>query len=797
VVLLDEYQDTSVAQALLMSRLFSGPDTGSGRGHAVTAVGDPNQAIYGWRGASVSNILRFAEDFPAAADRSVETYPLTVNRRSDRRILEVANRLAAPLYAATDQVRQLEPGCERPGRVQTVVHESYAEELAWLTADVQRAHDTGAAGSWREIGVLVRDNDHAADVFDSLTAAGVPVEIVGLKGLLRLPEVAEVLATLTLVHDLTANSELLALLTGPRWAIGPRDLALLGRRARDLADARQGRDGGGTAAEELARAVAGADPTEVTALTDALEDPGDLPYSQAARERFGLLAAELRHLRSHAAEPLLELVRRIIDVCGIDVELASSVSEAARARRENLDLFVKAVADFQAVDGVVTLPALLAWLEAEQDGEGLDVATPSPADSVKLLTVHRAKGLEWDVVFLVGVCEERFPHTRSRGLWPTRVELLPTPLRGDRRDLPALLGHDKAALDDYRERSRAHEMTEELRLGYVAFTRARHELLVSSYLWTEGRKSPLGPSPFQEVLRGLLAEWGEGPLAWRDKPEKGTPNPLQEVPREVPWPVTEHTTEALRRLEAAELVADAAAGGLAEPELDLAQASQVAEWDDEMERLLLEARADRSDVVEVPAPASLSATAMARLRDDPEAFAAELVRPMPRRPSPEARFGTRFHAWVESRFGQQDLIDPDELPGRADVGIDDYADLRALIKAFEEGPFGERVPHRIEAPFALVLQGQVVRGRIDAVYAEELDGRPGFLVVDWKTSRQQTADPLQLALYRLAWSELSGVPLERVRAGFFYVRHGELVVPDDLPGRDQLEELVSPPSLQR
>ncbi len=786
VVLLDEYQDTSVAQALLLSRLFSGPDVATGRGHAVTAVGDPNQAIYGWRGASVSNILHFGDDFPAADGGAVPTHPLTVNRRSDVRILEVANRLAAPLHDAFAQVEPLEPGRDAQGEVQTVVHESYAGELGWLTDAVREAHATAPDRGWREIGILVRDNDHAADVFDALTAVDVPVEIVGLKGLLRLPEVAEVLAMLTLVHELTANSELLALLTGPRWAIGPRDLALLGRRARELADARQGRVTGGTVDEELGRAVAGADPTEVTALSDALDDPGDLPYSAAARERFGLLAGELRQLRSHSAEPLLEVVRRIIDVCGIDVELASSVSEAARARRENLDLFVKAVAEFQAIDGAVTLPALLAWLEAEQDGEGLDVATPSTADSVKLLTVHRAKGLEWDTVFLVGVCEEKFPHTRSRGLWPTRVELLPTPLRGDRRDLPALLGHDRAALDDLKERSKAHEMTEELRLGYVAFTRARHRLLVSSYLWTEGRKTPLGPSPFQETVREVLASWGEQPLAWHDKPAKGTPNPLQAAPRELPWPVTEQTAEALRRIEAAERVA--AAAGLPEPELDMVEAATVTEWDDELDRLRAEAAASRADTIDVPLPASVSATAVARLRDDPDGFAAELARPMPRPPAPAARFGTRFHAWVENRFGQQDLIDPDDLPGRADAGIDDADDLRALTDAFEKGPFGDRVPHRVEAPFALVLAGRVVRGRIDAVYAEPDDG---FLVVDWKTSHRHDADPLQLALYRLAWAELTATPLERVRAGFCYVRSGDLVEPPDLPGRPELERLFS------
>ncbi|MGB0101106.1 MAG: ATP-dependent DNA helicase [Nocardioides sp.] len=811
IVLLDEYQDTSVGQALMLSRLFGG-------GHPVTAVGDPNQAIYGWRGASVSNILRFGEDFPRADGGEVATYPLTVNRRSDARILDVANQLAQPLHRQFPQVAPLEPGTDEVGEVQAIVHEAYAGELAWLAREVPAARGAMAEPCWREIGVLVRDNAHAADVFDALTAAEIPVEIVGVNGLLRLPEVAEVLATLTLLDDLTANAELLTLLTGPRWAIGQRDLALLGRRAQELAGAPARRADPGaepvSVAEELTRAVAGADPTEVAALCDALDDPGDLPYSRAATERFALLSAELRMLRAHAGEPLLELVRRIIDACGIDVELASSVSEAARARRENLDLFVKAVAEFQAIDGTVTLPSLLAWLEAEDDlGNGLDAATPSEADSVKLLTVHRAKGLEWDVVFLVGACAEKFPNTRSRGLWPTRVELLPSPLRGDARDLPALRSRDKAGFAQFQEETKAHEATEELRLGYVAFTRARHRLVVSSYVWNEERKTPLGPSPYQVAVRDAIVAWGDQPLAWLDRPERGTPNPLRSGVKELPWPVTEQTAEALRRIAAAELVrealetaaatADRPAGSGSDPGaepamdpamdlgMDLVDLSRVEEWDAELDRLLEEARRERATRVGVPLPSSLSATALARLRDDPDGFADELVRPMPRPPSAAAKFGTLFHAWVEARFGQQPLLDPGDLPGRADPGIDDESELHSLEEAFVAGPFGDRVPLQVEAPFALVLGAgesrQVVRGRMDAVYAEE-DG--SVLIVDWKTNRAATADPLQLAIYRIAWAELHELPLEQVRAAFFYVRTGELVEAENLPDRGDLEELL-------
>ena len=177
VVLLNEYQDTSVGQAMMLRRLFPG-------GHPVTAVGDPNQAIYGWRGASVSNILHFDDDFPLAGGGGSSQLPLTVNRRSDRRILEVANRLAAPLYAAFSQVEPLEAGT---GRRRATCRPSSTRRMPGSSRgwppQVRDTHAAMATPAWREIGVLVRDNAHAADVFDALTAAEIPVEIVGLQGL--------------------------------------------------------------------------------------------------------------------------------------------------------------------------------------------------------------------------------------------------------------------------------------------------------------------------------------------------------------------------------------------------------------------------------------------------------------------------------------------------------------------------------------------------------------------------------------------------------------------------------------
>ena len=464
----------------------------------------------------MSNILNFADTFPAATG-AVPTYPLTVNRRSDARILEVANRLAAPLYDKYAPSSRSSPSPRRDGVVATGVFETHADELAaW-----SRRAGGAPRGSWAKIGVLTRDNAHAEDVFDALTGAGIPVEIVGLSGLLRLPEVAEIVATLHLLHDVTANASLLTLLTGPRWAIGPRDLRLLSRRADEIA----GRQGRGRrrspSTDHLLEIADGIDPAEIPSLDDALADPGDAPYSAEALERFALLAGELRMLRTHVGEPLLDIVRRIIDTTGTDVELASAVSPAAAARRDNLDLFVKAVAEFQAVDGDVTLPALLAYLTAEDDqGNGLDVATPTEADSVKLLTVHRSKGLEWQSVFLVGVCETRFPSNRSRTLWTSSPPILPAPLRGDAPDLPQLQGCDKAALDAYRADTRAHD-----RGGAAPGVRRVHPRRPPSLgllLLLEPAGNAVRPVGLPERLRDQLAR-GASRSAWPTSRRRAPP----------------------------------------------------------------------------------------------------------------------------------------------------------------------------------------------------------------------------------------------------------------------------------
>lgn len=879
VVLLDEYQDTSVAQRVLLAGLFGG-----GTGHPVTAVGDPCQAIYGWRGASVANLDDFPEHFAHPDGRPATRQALSENRRSGGRLLELANGLAEPLRAMHAGVEALRPapGAERDGLVRCALLRTHAEEIDWLADSIAHLVRTGKAPG--EIAVLCRTATDFAEIQGALVARDIPVEVVGLSGLLHLPEVADLVAVCEVLQDPGANASLVRLLTGPRWRIGPRDLALLGRRARFLVThARVGADDDPD--RRLAAAVEGVDPAEVISLADALDtflempieaqgDDDGLPFSPDARVRFARLAAELRDLRRSLADPLMDVLHRVLAVTGLEVELSASPHALAARRRETLSNFLDVAASFAAGDGEATLLAFLGFLRtAAQYEKGLDNALPGGENTVKVLTAHKSKGLEWDVVVVPGLVTGTFPSTQGREKWTAQGKVLPHELRGDADTLPDIGAWDTRGIKAFHEAMKDHQHTEELRLGYVTFTRPRSLLIGSGHWWGPSQKKPRGPSDFLHALHDHCAA-GHGEIeAWADEPAEDDENPaLHEASADRAWPLPLDDAALARRRAAAETVLahlervasheDAHPGAAhdsssyEDPEwppppedeeppdlpaddgadwdswtadrptvphqapapearphpedpmrLTPEESRTLASWDRDLDALTGELLRARAGVTDVPLPSSLTASQVLRLTADPDGFAQELARPMPRPPQPAARRGTRFHAWVESRFEELRLpmLDPEELPG-SEAEIADERDLEALKDSFERTPYAHRTPYRVEVPFQLAIAGRVVRGRIDAVY-READGDAGYRqgdedaghgqgdgrtyeIVDWKTNRSRTADPLQLAIYRLAWAEQQGVPLESVKAAFLYVRSGEVVRPDGLPDRAALERLL-------
>ena len=324
------------------------------------------------------------------------------------------------------------------------------------------------------------------------------------------------------------------------------------------------------------------------------------------------------------------------------------------------------------------------------------------------------------------------------------------------------------------------------RLAYVAVTRAKDLLLASGYVWSTTRKKARKQSDFLVELRKAVPPEPQWNDPWDETP--GAVNPLLAVAvPDVAWPVDYQQGPRDRRDSAAALVTAAlATAAMAEPGGQLAQPSpgrsaEIAGWEREVDQLLDELAAVRSPIHDVALPRTLSASQVVSLADDPDALARSLARPMPRRPSAAARRGTAFHAWVEQLFDARPLFDTDDLTGAGDDEWPDEAyddcQLADLQKAFARTDYGEATPCAVEAPFELVVAGRLLRGRIDAVYRT---GEATFDVVDYKTGLRPAgarAAALQLAIYRLAWAGIAGVPVDSVGAAFLYVRTGELVRP--------------------
>ena len=847
VVLLDEYQDTSHAQLVLLQALFGG-------GHPVTAVGDPCQSIYGWRGASAGNLRRFTADFPVVArvrpfGASAPSGPapvlqLSTSFRNSARVLDAAAAIQEELRYEAPDVPRLVSAPDRSGRgtVACALLDTVLDEAQWVAAQVAALlAPSGAAGSdsgcapdgqpWphgpdrrtsgvrpSDIAVLCRKRAQFVPLRHAIEARGIPVEVVGLGGLLVVPEVQDVVATLRVLHDAGASDALARLLTGPRWRIGPRDLVALGRRARALARGESDRPTapaeppgrpGQDAVDALAEAI-----TDLTAetgsLVEALDDLGEPgAYSRVGYARMHALAGELRRLRAHIGRPLADLTAEAERVLGLDIEVAARPGIDPVAARADLDAFTDVAAAFtgEGVSGSEpTLGAFLAYLAAAQQEEfGLETGRVGESDSVKLLTVHAAKGLQWPAVFVPGLAvgerSQVFPaRPRVSTRWTENPRLIPFGLRGDAGDLPELLGLDASSLESFSEACSARDLAEERRLMYVAATRAAFWLGCSGYWWGEGGTSRLGPSPFlDEVRRSGVAQVS----AWAPVPEPDAENPLLAAVEAADWPATPvgRHYEAVR--EAAAMVVDAAAaasGDLAPAELDAvspADRDLVAAWDRDAGLLLAERAQRRGDgATQVALPARLSVSSLVALARDPAELARQVRRPMPRPPASQARRGTAFHQWLEQRYGQQMLIDDSDLFG-PDPSTDESpaeGDLAALRSRFEHGEWADRWPQAVEVPFESLVGDRLVRGRIDAVFADAPGG--GYDVVDWKTGQpprseaERHAVSVQLAAYRLAWAALAGVPVTAVRAAFYYVAHDQTVRPADLLDEAGLAALI-------
>ncbi|WP_082763641.1 ATP-dependent DNA helicase [Frondihabitans sp. PAMC 28766] len=795
VILLDEYQDTSVVQTRLLARLF--------RGTGVMAVGDPHQSIYGFRGASAANLGRFPLDF---GDGAAATFTLSTSWRNPTSVLDAANVVVDELSRASAvPVGRL---TARPdagaGSVEALYAETVDDEADGVARWFRQRLRPGQGDDELPTAALLFRSKATMPVFvEALKRHGVKHHVLGVSGLLQRPEIVDLVSCLRVLHDPAAGSELIRLMAGARWRIGIHDIAVLRQVSswlftHDHAQQRLEQD----VADRLRASVA---PGEHGSIVDALDFVGTAPpahhqlagFSAEGLDRLRALARQLAFLRNRTGLDLVDLVALVQQEMLLDIEVAA----AAGSLRGNayLQAFDDELAGYVATDDTASLAGFLSWLSAAERRDDMGPRSDeSEKGTVQLLTVHGSKGLEWDLVAVPRLVEGELPGTSREGKGWLTFGKLPFEFRGDANELPVFGWRDfddqkefHDALAVFEDELRERHLAEERRLAYVALTRAKRELLLTGSFWATQTR-PRGASRYltELVSAGILP-----PEALPEAPENDD-NPLTASHESPLWPFDPLGA----RREAVE-------GAAAQVRLAIERGdASGGRWARDIELLVRERAASREPET-TTLPQRIPASRFKDYVDDPAAVAASLRRPLPERPYRATRLGTLFHAWVEERFrptGRGEVLDAESfdlegdderdpfgvVPG-APVDPDDARRLAELQATFERSEWAALEAVDVELEIHLPLGARTVICKIDAVF--ERDGR--YQVVDWKTGKAPSgADDLalkqlQLALYREAYAQYRGLDPALIDAVFYFVADDALLRPESVSDRAELERL--------
>ncbi len=710
VVLLDEYQDTNPAQRVLLSTIFD-------EGFPVVAVGDEDQTIYEWRGASSENFELFSEHFQQADGSLAHDKELTLNRRSAQVILDVANEIRRMGNPEADLLRSDDPA--KQGEVITYWAEDAIAEADWIATRLEEHHENGTP--WLEMAVLFRKNKDFAVVLDALSRHEIPVEVANLGGLLSVPEVAELRAWMTIIERPEDAGSLVQVLFGSRYRLGFADIAPLSRWVFDA-----GTD---------------IDKEEVTpvSLLEAIEslDQIDGIRVEARKAMAHFLGVYREVLMESQGMSLVEICRLILDRTRAWQDIDALPATARLTARLNLHRLLDLAEDWSPLSGRPSLTAFLDYLDLMEGepAEELDSAHLSGEDAVTLVTVHRAKGLEWDVVAVPAVFDQNFP-TRARqfpnpGKFP---EYLPVDFRIDTAfaDTP----EDDDARTNYLRRR--HDL-QEWRTAYVAATRARSTLMVTGSYWyglPEPSMSAKKPSALfdlveQHPLTQSLGheEQPPRPALLRWAAEGVTPDPHFDSG----W------ASAMRSAIADPSTIDA----LAE---QLGVGTRYAELVEAYTTTLFDV-----DSFDLPVPGlqrdkQVSVTSLVTYAQCPKRYFWSVVDRLPRKRNAAAVAGTEVHRRIE--LHQRGQV-PFEVVDDSLYDAPDGTSGPGAFDSFLGSRFAEQDATLVEAPFEIQVEnGYLVKGRIDAVYID--DGN--WEIVDFKSGKpsEDQSRLVQLQAYAVA-----------------------------------------------
>lgn len=719
-VLLDEYQDTDPVQRRLLRGVFPEP-------LSITAVGDTDQTIYEWRGASIDNFDSFPSDFPDRSGAPAVTLPLSVNRRSDRAIIDMANAVKRELPDSSGAA-SLVPDVGAPaGLLVAAWHRTDHEEAAWIADEIRTRHAAGVP--FAEMAVLCRKRDSMRPIADALRSAEVPYTVGSMGELLDVPEVADLVAWLRILAEPTDDAALLRVLMGGRYRLGMGDLAAINRsaaasatasetdtRERSLIDAVLG--------ERAARALPSDGADAITA------------FSGAYRDLF---------VRSQAMS-VSATIGAVVEALDIWAEVSALPPAHATTTRINISRFLDLADRWRPLDGSYTLSAYLRYLDALAESgraDELDAAEVPVDDAVRILTVHGAKGLEWSEVYLPALSSKVFPSGIQRYYDPIDSAVaLPYALRLDGDTMRALDG-----VTDTKERRRILKRRHddgEWRLAYVAVTRAKHRLVMSGHAWHRDNKTAKDPSELLDLAFGR-EDVAIGPFV-EDAGDRPDPV-IYTPPPDAPDPLFEHGwAHALRSTVRDDAWVD----------------EQYAELTDDADRrkdqlALAFAELAEPTTTEASEAFVTSVTNLVALAECPLKFMWIHHERLPRRPRVSAVRGTEFHRRAELHnlgvVSLDDGLDADDALGSEteDVGDGTPAATIDPWSVFSSSRFFDERPTLAEAPFEIEIDGRRIRGKVDAVYAEE----GSWEIVDYKSGRPSTTEAklVQLEAYAVAATE--------------------------------------------
>jgi len=663
----------------------------------------------------------------------------------------------------------------------------------WFDKDRERL----AANEKSTFAVLVRSRSQIDSIQSAFAELDIPTDVVGVGGLIHTPEISDIIALLRTLTMPDSGTALMRLLTGPYINLGARDLMALGIFTKNFArsnDYSRGKELK-QALEQNIEVISTADEFASGSIIESLEllltlkqgefvkYQGSPAFSEEGLARLRKFALSLRGLRRNLNGSITEAIIEVEQFLSLDTEVL--VRDGWQSGRRNLDRFLDEAARFEKNGG--TLLGFLQWLKIAEDTEGglkpaeVDVRS----DAVQILTIHSAKGAEWDYVAIPGLAEKTFPSVGKKSdNWVKNAGSIPVSMRGDYEQLPSINFDSfstnknlKDGLERFEDQWKVRKSMEEMRLAYVAITRAKKGLICTTSHFRNGEKL-VDPSTLFNTFANALIKI-KGGTVLTDTPVPEGRNPIKENPTTGIWPTRSSKLDKLEEVAkgveaAAPFTPNEVNKLINEATTDTQRVSLLSDM-----QVILSEISNRNKKVVITLPSRLSVSTLLYLAKDPKELALRLRRPMPNHIDKYARRGTDFHLWLENHFKHPSLISMDDLFNQSSSALaEEFADapFDKLKSAWLLSEWATKQPVGVEVGFETMIDNTLIRGRIDAVY----QSGDRYEVIDWKTGKVKDGDDLataaiQLAMYRLAYSKLKNIPIENVSAAFHYVADNQTV----------------------